>query len=104
MFDSICIIFSVLYWFLGLIVNHLRYPNRDTFFYMFILLNLFEEVPEIKEPIAVALLNRLAVISPPHPWGVLCTTNILVADPAYNLLSQDFIRFNPSILRYFSYF
>lgn len=87
------------YFLLSSMVNHLRYPNMETQYFICVLLFLFNESEEfIKEQIVRVLLERLFVYKP-HPWGLLYISKELSKNPTYNFWDYDFIKFEPKIKR-----
>ena len=85
-------------------VNHLRYPNLETQYFICVLLYLFKESEEfVKEQIVRVLLERLFVFRP-HPWGLLFIVNELSKNASYNFWNYDFIKFEPKIKRYVASF
>lgn len=78
-------------------IDHLRYPNSDTLFYVCTLLALFNDTNEhVREQIVRVLLERLVALRP-HPWGVVFTVNELIRNPNFKLLDHNFIKCIPEV-------
>lgn len=83
-------------------VDHLRYPNTETLFFICMLLNLFKDNNDhLREQIIRVLLERV-IAQRPHPWGVIYIINELIRNPNYKMLEYDFIKSVPEIEKYFS--
>ena len=67
------------------IANHLRYPNRHTFFFSTLMLHLFCAAKHeiVQEQVTRVLLERL-IVNRPHPHGLLTTFIELIKNPLYN--------------------
>ena len=50
-------------------VDHLRYPCKDTLFYVYMLVALYPQLPEMNELIVRAVIERQLSYQP-HPWGL----------------------------------
>jgi len=82
---------------LNSMVDHLRYPNMDSFFMICTILILFNDGNEhLREQIVRVLLERLIALRP-HPWGVVFTVNELIRNPTFKLLAHNFIKCIPEI-------
>ncbi|KAI9477922.1 MAG: CCR4-Not complex component, Not1-domain-containing protein [Benjaminiella poitrasii] len=78
------------YWVVNCLVDHLRYPNRHTYFFSRALLTLFgSESEKTKEVVTRVLLERL-IVNRPHPWGLLTTFIQLVREP--NFMEHAFVK------------
>lgn len=64
-------------------VNHLRFPNIDTKYFISLLLYFFKEFDQLKEFIFRVLLERLVAIGP-RPWGLYYFVRELTNNPDYN--------------------
>ena len=74
-------------------VNHLRYPNMETLYFICVMIHLFKmSNDEIKEIVARVLLERLFAHRP-HPWGLLFIVNELSRNPIYGFWNCQFIKF-----------
>ena len=82
---------------LNSMIDHLRYPNNDTLFYICVILSLFAETNEhVREQIVRVLLERLIALRP-HPWGIMFTINELIRNPNYKLLDHNFVKCMPEV-------
>lgn len=89
------IFFKGRYLLLNSMVDHLRYPNNETLFYIHTIVSLFNETNEhVREQIARVLLERL-LAHRPQPWGVTFTVNELIRNPTSKLLDRTFIKAIP---------
>ncbi|KAI9314115.1 CCR4-Not complex component, Not1-domain-containing protein [Dichotomocladium elegans] len=87
------------YFLLNVIADHIRYPNKHTYFFKSVILYLFSEQDEmIKENITRTLLERL-IVNRPHPWGILATFIELLHTP--NFWKYKFIHAAPEFQRLF---
>jgi len=90
------------------LVNHLRYPNRHTNWFMSALLDLFgnsapadEGQDEVMESIVGVLIERLHVHRP-HPWGVVVLLLELCKKKDYVFWELPFVKASPDIERLFA--
>lgn len=94
------------YYFIGAIVNQLRYPNSHTHFFSYALLYLFgndlndQQESDIRQQITRVLLERL-IVHRPHPWGLIITLLELLKNPMYLFWELPFIKANPEVRSYF---
>ncbi|KAH9529601.1 CCR4-NOT transcription complex subunit 1 [Dermatophagoides farinae] len=72
-----------LYYLFFAMVNHLRFPNIDTKYFISLLLYFFKEFDQLKEFIFRVLLERLVAIGP-RPWGLYYFVKELTNNPDYN--------------------
>ncbi|CAO3672991.1 unnamed protein product [Umbelopsis ramanniana] len=88
------------YLLLNAVANHMRYPNRHTYFFSSLMLSLFESTDDsqVKERITRVLLDRL-IVHRPHPWGLLVTFIELIKTE--NFWSNSFTKCSPEIERLF---
>lgn len=63
-------------------INHLRFPNIDTKYFICLLLYFFREYDQLKEFIFRVLIERLVAIGP-RPWGLYYFTRELINNPDY---------------------
>mmetsp|Transcript_6288 Transcript_6288/g.12026 ORF Transcript_6288/g.12026 Transcript_6288/m.12026 type:complete len:2318 (-) Transcript_6288:299-7252(-) len=87
---------------LNVMVNQLRYPNNQTYYFSCVLLTMFQESTNelLQEQITRVLLERL-IVHRPHPWGLLITFIELIKNPCYNFWQRSFTRCAPEIERVF---
>jgi CCR4-NOT transcription complex subunit 1 len=87
---------------LNVMVNQLRYPNSQTYYFSCVLLTMFQESTNelLQEQITRVLLERL-IVHRPHPWGLLITFIELIKNPSYNFWQRSFTRCAPEIERVF---
>ncbi len=78
--------------FINSIINELRYPNNQTYYFSCIILYLFVESNSevIQEQIAKVLFERLQVHRP-HPWGLMISFRELIQNPKYGFMRKSFI-------------
>ena len=85
------------YFFLGGIVNQLRYPNSHTWFFSSTLLSLFgtgnedERNIDIRHQVTRVLLERL-VVHRPHPWGLIIVLLELMKNRSHAFWDQPFVK------------
>lgn len=91
------------YHLLGAMVNQLRYPNYQTWFFSRILLDLFKsnltspQELEIRQQITRVLLERL-IVHRPHPWGLIIVLLELMKNTAdYMFWEQPFVKTTPEV-------
>ena len=90
------------YYFLGAIVNQLRYPNSHTQWFSYVLLHLFgtdfadQQESDIRQQISRVLLERL-IVHRPHPWGLVITMLELLKNPVYMFHELPFIKAAPEV-------
>lgn len=90
------------YYYLGALLNQLRYPNNHTWFFSSTLLHLFgnnQTMPndiELRQQITRVLLERL-IVHRPHPWGLIITLLELTKNPIYTFWDQPFVKNNPEV-------
>ena len=93
------------YYFLGAIVNQLRYPNSHTHYFSYALLHLFgsdlndQEESDVRQQIARILLERL-IVHRPHPWGLIITLLELLKNQVYMFWELPFIKAAPEVRFY----
>lgn len=92
---------------LNAIANQLRYPNRHTFYFSRVILDLFAGVilPDdeelIQEQITRVITERLFG-SRPHPWGLIVTFIELIKNSRdYRLFEKQFIQCDQEIAKLF---
>lgn len=84
------------------IVDHLRYANTETLFFIYLILALFRDHDEnVREQIIRVLLERI-IAQRPHPWGIMYLINELIRNPNFKLLEHTFIKYVPDIEKYLS--
>lgn len=105
---SVCICFCILtlsfflspegrYHLINSLVDHLRYPNTETLFYLCTILSLFNDsTDQLREQIVRVLLERILARAP-HPWGVRYLLAELVRNPSYKLLGHHFVKDVPEV-------
>lgn len=83
---------------LATLVDQLRFPNRHTHYFSYVILYLFVESPgeAIKEAIARILVERL-IAHKPHPWGLLVTFVELVKNAHYKFWEYRFTYATPEV-------
>jgi CCR4-NOT transcription complex subunit 1 len=74
------------------IVNHLRFPNAHTRYFMSFILYLFRQsrLDFVREQITRVLLERVNAMRP-HPWGLYITFIELLRNPDYNFWEYKFV-------------
>ncbi|CCK72050.1 CCR4-NOT core subunit CDC39 KNAG_0I02650 [Huiozyma naganishii CBS 8797] len=83
-------------------VEQLRYPNIHTYWFNYVLLNMFtskdfgDQIAEVQELILRCILERI-IVNKPHPWGVSILTTQLLNQDEVNLLELEFIKTVPEI-------
>ncbi|MCJ1356850.1 MAG: hypothetical protein MMC33_006846 [Icmadophila ericetorum] len=94
------------YYFLGALVNQLRYPNSHTHYFSYALLHLFgsdlndQEESDVRQQIARILLERL-IVHRPHPWGLIITLLELLKNQVYMFWELPFIKAAPEAMKLF---
>lgn len=98
------------YAFVSAIANHLRFPEKHTFFYSRFVLALFtsfgermfkDKIADVRHIVTRVLLERL-MAHRPHPWGLMATFSELLKNPAYNFWEMPFIKASTDISSLFS--
>lgn len=95
------------YFFLGAIVNQLRYPNSHTWFFSSTILSLFgtgnhdQQRVDIRHQVTRVLLERL-VVHRPHPWGLIIVLLELMKNGSHAFWDQPFVKGNPEVRAAFS--
>ena len=95
------------YYFIGAIVNQLRYPNSHTHYFSYALLHLFgndhanQEESDVRQQITRVLLERL-IVHRPHPWGLIITLLELLKNPSYMFWDLPFIKAAPEVCTIFN--
>ena len=91
------------YYFLGSLVNQLRWPNSHTHYFSYALLHLFgsdhadQQESDIRQQITRVLLERL-IVHRPHPWGLIITLlELLKNNPKYIFWELPFIKAAPEV-------
>lgn len=91
------------YYFLGAIVDQLRYPNSHTQFFSHSLLHLFlndsADQQQTSQQVTRVLLERMFV-QRPHPWGLVVTLIELLKNPVYTFWELPFIKAAPQVHRF----
>ncbi|CAL3970892.1 unnamed protein product [Diplocarpon coronariae] len=91
------------YFFLGSIVNQIRFPNNQTHYFIQVLLDLFvsdvheQEDMDTCQQITRVLLERL-LGTWPQPWGLLFTVQELVKNKKYMFFDLPFIKSAPELV------
>lgn len=80
------------------LIDQLRFPNRHTHFFSYVVLYLFVESAgeSVKEAITRILVERL-VAHKPHPWGLLVTYVELVKNAHYKFWEYRFTFATPEV-------
>lgn len=95
-----CLLLAARYQMINSLVDHLRFPNTETLFFICLLLDLFKDTNEhIREQIVRVLLERI-IARRPHPWGIVYIVNELIRNPSYKLLEHNFIKCVPEVEKY----
>lgn len=83
---------------LASLIDQLRFPNRHTHYFSYVVLYLFVESAgeAIKEAIARILVERL-IAHKPHPWGLLVTFVELVKNAHYKFWEYRFTFSSPEV-------
>jgi CCR4-NOT transcription complex subunit 1 len=93
---------AIRYYFIGAIVNQLRYPNSHTWFFSSALLHLFGNTQsdqhsiEIRDQITRVLLERL-LVHRPHPWGLIIVLLELLKNRNHMFWEQPFVKNTPEV-------
>lgn len=88
---------------LNAIANHLRFPNKHTYYFSCLMLYLFASAANnefVQEQIARVLLERL-ISNRPYPWALIVTFSELYKNDSYKFSTKEFIRCAPEIERLF---
>ena len=98
--------FELIYILIDHIINNLRYPNIQTYYYSLLLLHLYESniqhTNNVGEQITKILLERL-IVDRPHPWGLLVSFIELINNTTkYQFWTQKFIEKNNEIKNLFT--
>ena len=95
------------YYFLGSLVNQLRWPNSHTHYFSYALIHLFgsdhadQQESDVRQQIIRVLLERL-IVHRPHPWGLIITLIELVKNPTYIFWELPFIKAAPEVRTIFN--
>lgn len=98
------------YAFVSALANHLRFPEKHTFFYSRLILALFtpfgermfkDKTADVRHIVTRVLLERL-MAHRPHPWGLMVTFSELLKNPSYNFWEMPFIKASTDISSLFS--
>lgn len=83
---------------LASLIDQLRYPNRHTHYFSYVVLYLFAESAgeQTKEQITRILVERL-ISHKPHPWGILVTYIELVKNAHYKFWEYRFTHATPEV-------
>lgn len=83
---------------LSTLIDQLRFPNRHTHYFSYVVLYLFVESSgeQVKEQISRILVERL-IAHKPHPWGILVTFVELVKNAHYKFWEYRFANSNPEV-------
>jgi CCR4-NOT transcription complex subunit 1 len=90
------------YFFLGSIVDQLRYPNSHTHYFTQALLELFgsdlndQEESDIRQQVTRIFLERL-LANWPQPWGLIATIVELIKNEKYMFFELPFIKSAPEV-------
>jgi CCR4-NOT transcription complex subunit 1 len=87
------------YTLLAFLVDQLRFPNRHTHYFSYVILYLFVEPhtgEAVKDQITRILVERL-LAHKPHPWGLLVTFVELVKNAHYRFWEYRFTRASPEV-------
>mgnify|MGYP003365523775 CR=1 FL=1 len=95
------------YQIIQVMVEQLRYPNIHTYWFSYVLKNMFtskdfgDNLPEVQEIILRVLLERI-VVNRPHTWGVSVLVTKLLTSSDIDLMKLDCIKEVPQIETIFS--
>ncbi|CCH61566.1 hypothetical protein TBLA_0F00220 [Henningerozyma blattae CBS 6284] len=86
------------------IIEQLRYPNIQTYWFNFVIINLFvsdewsdgNKKQEIQELILRNILERI-IVNKPHCWGIIVLVMSLLKSSEVDLLSYSFIKEIPEV-------
>ncbi|CAG7726838.1 unnamed protein product [Allacma fusca] len=83
--------------FFSLLVDRLRYPCVETYYFFMVLARLFTTLKNqiVKEQLITSLMQRI-LANPPHQWGVLAAFTEFIQNPCYNFWNQPFLKRHPS--------
>ncbi|CCF60324.1 hypothetical protein KAFR_0J02600 [Kazachstania africana CBS 2517] len=90
------------YQILQVMLEQLRYPNIHTYWFSYVLLNMFtskefgSNISEIQEIMLRCLLERV-IVNKPHTWGIIVFFTQLLQNKEVNILELDFIKNIPEI-------
>ncbi len=90
------------YYFLGAMVNQLRFPNASTQYFSQALLEIFghdlsdPEATDVRQQITRVLLERLVGYWP-QPWGLMITVAELIKNEKYQFFDLPFIKAAPDV-------
>jgi CCR4-NOT transcription complex subunit 1 len=90
------------YFFLGSIIDQLRFPNTHTHYFSQAVLEVFgsdnldPEESDIRQQITRILLERLVGMWP-HPWGLIVTIMELIKNDKYMFFDLPFIKASPEV-------
>jgi len=98
------------YAFVSAIANHLRYPEKHTYFFSRFILALFTQfgermfkdgTVEARHVVTRVLLERL-MAHRAHPWGLMATFAELLKSTQYNFWDMPFIKSSSELSELFS--
>ena len=91
---------SIVYLLLNAMANQLRYPNAHTYYYVCIMLLLYEtaQTEVVREQVTRVVVERI-IANRPHPWGLLIAFVELSRNARYNFFAQPFTRASPDVER-----
>ena len=87
---------------LQVMMEQLRYPNIHTYWFIYVLLNMFtseefgDQLAEVQEIVLRCLLERV-MANKPHPWGITVLFVQLLSSTEIDLLDLDFVKRVPEI-------